>query len=165
MRRALLLTVLLLCCGAVVATGAAATVVTSRSATGTSIVSLINDARRAHRLKPLRVSQRLARAASGHARAMARLGFFAHESADGTSAATRIRRFYRGSTVGETLLWRSPDVTPREALRMWLASPPHRSILLGSFRDVGLVAVHATAAPGAFGGRDVTIVVADFGRS
>ena len=68
------------------------------------------------------------------------------------------------SQVGETLLWRSPDVTPVEALRMWLQSAGHRRILLsGSFRDIGLSAVHATGAPGAFQGRDVTIVVADFG--
>jgi uncharacterized protein YkwD len=130
-----------------------------------SLLSLINEARRDHHgLRPLKPSRALARAAAGHARAMARLGFFAHESADGTAARARIRRAYDGSQVAETLLWRSPDVTPEAALRMWLQSPGHRRILLGgSFRDIGLSAVHATGAPGAFGGRDVTIVVADFG--
>lgn len=95
---------------------------------------------------------------------MARLGFFAHESANGTSPFERIRRHYRGSSVGETLLWRSPDVTPEEALALWLQSPPHRRVLLGSaFRVVGLAAVHVEGAPGDFNGLDVTIVVADFG--
>jgi uncharacterized protein YkwD len=95
---------------------------------------------------------------------MARLGFFGHSSADGTTAAERIRRFYRGSAVGETLLWASPTLSARQALDSWLASPPHRSIILdGSYREVGLGAIHVAHAPGAFGGREVTILVADFG--
>jgi uncharacterized protein YkwD len=91
-------------------------------------------------------------------------GFFAHESRDGTSPSTRIRRYYRGSTVGEALLWRSPGVSPDEAIELWLASPPHRKILLSTaLRDAGIGAVHVTAAPGYYQGLDVTIVVADFG--
>jgi uncharacterized protein YkwD len=55
---------------------------------------------------------------------MARLGFFAHESADGTTPGARIRRAYDGSQVGETLLWASPDVTPEQALQLWLQPSP-----------------------------------------
>jgi uncharacterized protein YkwD len=95
---------------------------------------------------------------------MTREGYFSHNSADGTSASARIRRFYRGSAVGETILWRSPSVTPKQALRMWLESPSHRAILLSStFDSIGLGAVHVSSAPGTFGGRPVTVVVADFG--
>jgi uncharacterized protein YkwD len=95
---------------------------------------------------------------------MMREGYFGHDSADGTSATVRIRRFYAGSAVGETILWRSPNVTPKQALRMWLESPPHRAILLSpAFGYIGLGAVHAASAPGTFGGRPVTVVVADFG--
>ena len=172
MRRILLLTLVAgLCAGFLagsgspaVVTAGGATSITTRTDVELSVLSLINEARRDHGLRPLKASKALARAAAGHARSMARLGFFAHESADGTTAGERLRRAYSGSQVGETLLWRSPDVTPGEALRMWLQSAGHRRILLsGSFRDVGLSAVHATGAPGAFQGRDVTIVVADFG--
>ena len=48
---------------------------------------------------------------------------------------------------------------------MWLKSPPHRRVLLGSaYRVVGLAAVHVEGAPEATStGLDVTIVVADFG--
>jgi len=47
---------------------------------------------------------------------------------------------------------------------MWVNSPEHRKILLtGRWREVGLSAVHVATAPGAYGGREVTIVTADFG--
>ena len=65
-----------------------------------SIVARINAARKAHHLRPLRLVQSLTDAAGIHARSMARKGFFSHESADGTSPAARIRRFYAGSAVG-----------------------------------------------------------------
>ena len=133
------------------------------------VLRLINRTRHAHGLAPLRLSASLARAAEAHASEMARNGFFAHESADGTSAADRILRYYRVSgyrrwTVGENLLWRSPDVSPGEALRMWLDSPPHRRVLLlASFSEIGLAAVHVGSAGGDYGGHAVTILVADFG--
>jgi len=45
-----------------------------------------------------------------------------------------------------------------------MASPPHRlNILTREYREVGVAAVHFDSAPGAFGGRPVTIVTADFG--
>ncbi|MCL4289968.1 MAG: CAP domain-containing protein [Thermoleophilia bacterium] len=129
-----------------------------------AVVARINKVRRRHGLKPLRASGALAKAAGRHARSMARGGYFSHTSRDGTQPSTRIRRYYAGSAVGETLLWRSPGLTAAQAVRMWLASPPHRSILLSSaFREIGLAAVRAAGAPGAFRGLDVTIVVADFG--
>jgi hypothetical protein len=47
---------------------------------------------------------------------------------------------------------------------MWMNSPPHRRVLLTpTWRDVGISALHVTAAPGDFGGDDVTLVTADFG--
>lgn len=95
---------------------------------------------------------------------MASRGFFSHNSADGTSPAARIRRYYKGKLVGETMLWRSPTVSAEQALQMWLDSPPHRSILMSrSFRHVGIGVVHSQSAPGTYGGLPVTIVVADFG--
>jgi uncharacterized protein YkwD len=128
------------------------------------LLSKINATRRSKGLPALRQAAGLARAAAQHARAMGTQGFFSHSSADGTSPATRIRRYYEGSTVGEVILWRSPDVTPAEALRMWLNSPSHRRLLLSSaFRDIGLAAVHSGSGSGAYGGRPVTIVVADLG--
>jgi uncharacterized protein YkwD len=96
-------------------------------------------------------------------------GFFAHASSDGTSFWKRVRRWYgsRGYAywaVGENLLWASPSVAPEQALQMWLASPPHRKILLTpKWEEIGLAAVHAPVAPGAFEGLEVTVITADFG--
>ncbi len=141
-----------------------ARVVVAVNALEPAVLARINNVRRTHGLKPLRASGTLAKAANRHARSMARGGFFSHASPDGTQPSTRIRRFYDGSAVGETLLWRSPGLTAAQAVQMWLASPPHRSILLSSsFREIGLAAVRAASAPGAFRGLDVTILVADFG--
>jgi uncharacterized protein YkwD len=133
------------------------------------LLASINRERRGRGLKPLRLSSQLARAADSHARAMGRNGFFSHSSQNGSSATSRILRFYpvagHGSwMVGETLLWRSPEVGSQEALAMWLGSSAHKKILMTpGFREIGLGAVHVVNAPGAYGGREVTIVVADFG--
>ena len=128
----------------------------------------INQLRRSRGLAPLRVSGALRRAADSHSSAMATRGFFAHESSDGTSFWQRVARFYPqrngGWSVGENLLWSSPDVDGAGALRMWLNSPPHRKILLTPrWREVGLSAVHAASAPGVYRGLEVTVITADFG--
>lgn len=129
----------------------------------------INAVRRAHGLRPLAGSWRLRRAADAHSAAMARSGFFSHMSADGTAFWRRIERYYpsagyRAWRVGENLLWMSPGVRPRQAVRMWMRSRSHRAVLLSSrWRRIGISAVHVTSAPGVYHGYDVTIVTADFG--
>jgi uncharacterized protein YkwD len=132
-----------------------------------SLVDDVNGFRRAKGLAPLSVSPALVAAARFHSRSMARRGYFSHTSADGTPFSARIKRFYRprrgAKVVGENILWASPALTAQGALEMWLASPPHRRVLLTwGFELVGIGATHAQAAPGAFGGLDVVIVVADF---
>ena len=133
------------------------------------LIERINALRRSRGLHLLRISTQLRRAAAFHSASMGRRGFFSHTSADGTSSTRRIRRFYPSAgysywTVGETLLWSRRRVTPRRALRTWLNSPGHRSVLLsGRWRRVGLAAIRVRNAGGAFGGQDVTIITADFG--
>jgi uncharacterized protein YkwD len=133
-----------------------------------AILAEINGFRHANGLKALRIAPQLRRAAVVHAQEMGSAGFFGHDSLDGSSASTRIRRFYSAGgysrwSVGETLLWRSPDVSASEALQMWLDSPPHRQVLRSAFREIGLAVVHLASGPGVYGGREVSIVVADFG--
>ncbi len=100
---------------------------------------------------------------------MGRLGFFSHSSADGSSSGTRITSFYpvagaRAWAVGEVLLWGDQGLSASQALATWLASAPHRTqILNGRWREMGIATVEVDNAPGVFGGRDVTLVVADFG--
>jgi uncharacterized protein YkwD len=134
-----------------------------------NVLQRINQVRRQHGLQPLRLSANLAAAAAQHSNEMGADGYFAHESVDGSAFWKRVIRWYpsRGShtwTVGENLLWSSPDVTPSGAVTMWMNSPEHRANLLSrAWREIGLSAVHFDSAPGAYGGRPVTIVTADFG--
>jgi len=133
------------------------------------VLGEVNAFRAQHRLAPLRLNVRLDEAADVQSSSMARLGFFAHRSADGSAYWRRVRRFYgkRGYSrwsVGENLLWSSPQLDAPRALHMWLRSRPHRrNLLTPRWREIGLSAVHVPAAPGFFGGREVTIVTADFG--
>jgi uncharacterized protein YkwD len=129
----------------------------------------INNFRRAHQLPPLKFSTRLTAAARAHTQEMAQQGYFAHDSANGSAFWRRIQGFYTSSpwrywSVGENLLWSSPDVSPRHALEMWLASPEHKANLMNArWREIGVAALHEAAAPGVFKGLDVTIVTTDFG--
>ncbi len=135
----------------------------------TGLVEQVNAIRAQHGLPRLRLSSALGAAANGHSVQMARLGYFSHSSAGGGSFGTRIERYYpargyRRWSVGENLLWASPNVGPARALALWLASPGHRANLLSPrWREIGLAAVHSTSAPGVYGGSPTTIVTADFG--
>jgi uncharacterized protein YkwD len=134
-----------------------------------ALVGQVNAFRAAHGLARLRVSPSLASAAAAHSTQMARVGYFSHNSANGTPFSRRIVAFYpargyRSWTAGENLLWASPDVGAPRALRLWLASPPHRANLLSPrWREVGLSAVHSSSAPGVYRNAPATIVTADFG--
>jgi uncharacterized protein YkwD len=129
----------------------------------------LNAVRVRHKLTPLRSSTSLSAAANVHSKAMAERGFFSHSSADGGSFWKRVEGYYGSAgygywSVGENLLWKSPEIDAGEAVRMWLDSPSHRKNLLGpQWREVGLAAVRVAAAPGTYEGLDVTIVTADFG--
>ena len=141
----------------------------SLSSLESSVLVDINAFRSQHHLARLRLSTALTRAARAHSGQMAAVGYFAHESADGSAFWKRIQTFYGSSrwqvwSVGENLLWSSPDVDAGGALKLWLASPEHRANLLSpKWREIGVSAVHAARAPGTFGGREVTIVTTDFG--
>jgi uncharacterized protein YkwD len=118
---------------------------------------------------PLRLSAGLAAAARHHSTEMARRGYFSHNSAGGQAFDRRIARFYpiggrRLWSVGENLLWSSAALSATGVLDVWLNSSKHRAIMLRAhWREVGVGAVQVSSAPGVYGGREVTIVTADFG--
>jgi uncharacterized protein YkwD len=151
------------------ATTSASRVRVHLSALESQLLGQINVLRARHGLRPLRLSRRLTAAANQHSGSMAQKGYFSHDSANGTSFWRRIASFYgyrgyRRWSVGENLLWSSPDVSPARALHMWMTSPEHRANLLDrGWREIGLSAVHAASAPGVYSGDEVTIVTADFG--
>jgi uncharacterized protein YkwD len=99
---------------------------------------------------------------------MAEKGVFEHTSLDGSPFFVRLESAYpshgkRFWSVGENLAWAYPALSARQALALWLASPAHRENLLSPvWREIGLGAVHVVAG-GVYGGRNVTILTADFG--
>ena len=140
----------------------------SLSALELDIVDRINAQRGARALRPLRVSRGLTAAASAHSRQMGQMGYFEHESFNGAPFWKRIDHYYpagrRYWSVGENIFWESPDTSGSSAVREWMTSAPHRqNILTREWREIGVAAAHFDSAPGAFGGRSVTIVTADFG--
>ena len=97
---------------------------------------LINRARTASGLRPLRGEIRLAVAATAFAQDMVARRFFAHVAPEGTTARARIRATgYRGRTgrfrSGETIGWGAGEyATPFSIVSEWLHSDEHRAILL-----------------------------------
>jgi len=136
----------------------------------TQVLAAINGLRRSKGLRQLQLNNGLSLAAVGHSQSMARHGFFSHDGYNGSAFWTRIKPRYRpqpGNTwgVGENMVWSSPGLSADQAIQLWLNSPPHRkNLLTPSWREIGLGAVHALAAPGIYQGRDVTILTADFGK-
>lgn len=98
----------------------------------------INRVRAADGARPVSVDLRLVDAATGHARELARGEASGHVGRDGSSPGTRARRAaYPWGRVGETVA--SGFRTAREVVEGWLASEPHRAVLLDSrYRDVGV---------------------------
>ena len=88
----------------------------------------------------MRIDVRLARIARSHSFSMLRHDVLTHNSFDGGSFATRLRRVGPRSRFGETLAW-APGRTGRAGtiVRLWMNSAPHRAVLMdGSLRRVGV---------------------------
>jgi uncharacterized protein YkwD len=141
-----------------------------RASLEVAVVKALNRVRADAGLKPLRSAPSLRTAARGHSAAMLELGFFSHESADGTAFSERIRRHYtnrgwRTWSVGEALLASAgTTIEPDAIVEAWLESPPHRAIILSpTWRDAGIGALFAPDAPKEFGGSATIVVTADFG--
>ena len=135
----------------------------------TGVLQQLNAIRVQHHLVPLTLSSHLTVASKQHTIEMGADGYFEHSSHDGTEFWKRIVRWYPQSgfhtwSVGENLLWSSPDVDPGRALDLWMHSPEHRAnILSPRWREIGVSAVHFASAPGTYGGSAVTIITTDFG--
>jgi uncharacterized protein YkwD len=125
------------------------------------IVALINGNRANAGLPPVRVSRRLARSADAHSRDMARRGFFAHDSSSGLDFAARIRRYSRAARFGENLAYVPRALRRGVAERvvgLWMASPPHRAMILSrAFRRIGVA-----RRAGRIGRTRAAIFTADF---
>ncbi len=105
----------------------------SSSAAVAEISAQVNAYRKSKGRTALRPSSKLDRAAMGHAKDMARRGYFSHRSPDGTLPRARTQRAgYRACLVAENISYRWR--TPEQVVKGWIKSPKHRQIML--LRDV-----------------------------
>jgi uncharacterized protein YkwD len=101
-----------------------------------AILRTVNGVRAANGRRPLGLGPALHRAARAHSVDMVRRGYFDHGP-----FAQRLRRFgVRGRALGENLAYATePGFSAGAVVRMWLASPPHRSVMLDpSFSRIGV---------------------------
>ena len=156
-------------CAALVAPTAAPAQRSTLTGLASGVLAQLNSIRTQHGLVPLRLNARLTAAAEDHSREMAADGYFEHTSADGSAFWKRIDHWYGQSgyhywSVGENLLWSSPQVDPAGALKLWMDSPEHSAnILTARWREIGVSALHLADAPGVYHGLEVTIITTDFG--
>jgi uncharacterized protein YkwD len=153
---------------------APAATVSARDAVEARLVHRLNAVRERRGLPTLRVRAILSRAAARHAASMAGAGYFSHSLYTRRTRAwtpfDRWIRWYYGASsawsAGREPRLGAPDLGPRRTVRLWLASPPHRTNLLDRrWREVGVADVQVRRPGGYFAAwDDVTIVVADFGR-
>ena len=102
------------------------------------VLSHLNAERRAHGLAPLRISAKLDKAAQGHACDNAARRSISHDSSDGGTLKTRLRKAgykYRAAAENTGRGFGSGA----RAVQWWMNSPKHRTnILLDRVRDVGI---------------------------
>ncbi|MGZ4396615.1 MAG: CAP domain-containing protein [Gaiellaceae bacterium] len=104
-----------------------------------SLLTVMNQVRLAHGVRPLRLDDRLQRAARGHSSSMLRTQSFAH----GAFAARIRAQGVKAPRVGENLAWGVGSLSRARAIvAMWMASPEHRANLLRpGYRTVGVGAI------------------------
>ena len=129
---------------------------TSLNQTERSLLSVVNEVRGTHGLRPLKVDPALARVARSYTATMLRTGVFAHGDMFGRLS----RSGAAGPTYGENLAWGTgPYATARQIVRSWMGSPGHRANLLRpGWTRIGLGALTGTFA----GYRGATVFTADF---
>jgi uncharacterized protein YkwD len=124
------------------------------------LIEAMNRTRAARRLPPLRRSAPLVRPAQAQSSRLSGLGYLSHQGAGGAPFSTRLVAAGLSplQPMGENLAM-VPGCHPdgaREAVRLWLASPPHRANLLS--RRFRLTGTGAASSPGCI----TTVYTADF---
>jgi uncharacterized protein YkwD len=129
-------------CGATKSNPARASIASANHAT----LCLINQVRRQHHLRPLKLNKRLSRAARRHSRSMVKHRFFEHGDFMHRIRQTGYLRHVHAWSAGENIAWGSGFyATPRAIFTMWMHSPGHRAnILRRGFREIG-VGIHRGA--------------------
>ncbi len=132
-------------------------------------VCLIDQVRRSKGLPPLRPNRSLHGVAASQSAEMVLGDYFGDNSRSGRTplqriATTRYHKHTHGISTAQNIGWGTgTDATPAAIVAAWMASPPHRRIMLSEgFRDVGVGAAAAAPAALAQGQPGATYTV-DFG--
>lgn len=124
----------------------ACTVPSNADALQQEVLSHLNAQRKAHGLPAFRLAAKLDNAAQGHACDNAKRRSISHDSSDGGTLKTRLRKAgykYRAAAENTGRGFGSGA----RAVEWWMNSPKHRSnILLGKVREVG-IGIALSSAP------------------
>lgn len=114
---------------------------------------LVNLARSAHGLRALHANLDLSHVAAGQANSMVRRDYFADARPSGPTllslvAVARYPAHAADFAVGQNIAWGTGSyATPAHIVAEWLASPPHREIMLSrEYRDAGAAVTPAVPA-------------------
>lgn len=136
------------CAGANLAPTAANT-----AAVNAATLCLVNAVRTTHGLRPLHANRELGRVAASQVSHMVHGDYFADVRPTGQTplalvAITRYPAHAANFAVGQNLAWGTGAyTTPAHIVAEWMASPPHREIMLsGEFRDAGVAVTTAVPA-------------------
>ncbi len=101
-------------------------------------ITLINEQRQARGCQPVSSSAQLTTAALSHSREMAENSYFSHTGLDGSSFVQRAQRAkYQYNPSAEVIAGGQP--TAAEAVKSWMNSPAHRSIILTcAHQEIGI---------------------------
>jgi uncharacterized protein YkwD len=120
------------------------------TAIGAATLCLIDRIRAAWHLAPVRANGALRAVAASQVRSMVRWDYFADVRPSGQTpmslvARTSYRVHASRVSVAQNIAWGTgPLATPARIVAAWMASPPHRRLILtGYFRDAGVAAVPA----------------------
>jgi uncharacterized protein YkwD len=106
---------------------------------------LLNQLRSSHHLRALRANGYLQRVATGQVRHMVHWNYFADVPPNGQTpeamiASSRYAAHAARLATGQNIGWGTgADATPASMVAAWMASPPHRALILArAFRDAGV---------------------------
>jgi uncharacterized protein YkwD len=106
---------------------------------------LVNAIRSAHHLHALRANSSLGKVAQSQVSSMIRWDYFADVRPTGQTplslvGVTRYPAHTAGFAVGQNIAWGTGAyASPAHIVAEWMASPPHRAIILtGAYRDAGI---------------------------
>ena len=135
----------------------------------TATLCLVNQVRIAHDLKPLRANRELRKVAASQVTTMVSRDYFSDDRPTGQTplslvAITRYPAHAAEFAVGENIAWGTGSfTTPAHIVAEWIASPPHREVMLSSqYSDAGVAVTAAIPAVLDAGPRGATYAI-EFG--